>query len=89
MKLNKCPKCGSINIGTAAICVPDGGYVGYCTCQDCMLCIKSNSDLDVIPELWESRYKAIKVAKLLWNDISENWNNLSLEQGSYIAGGRL
>ena len=33
--------------------------------------------------------KAIKVAKLLWNDISENWNNLSLEQGSYIAGGRL
>lgn len=88
MKLNKCPKCGSINIGTAAIYTEDG-YVGYCTCQDCHLSIKSNSDLDRIPDMWESRYKAIKVAKLMWNDISENWNNLSLEQGSYIGGGRL
>ena len=88
MKLNRCPKCGSTNIGTAAIYTEDG-YVGYCTCQDCMLSIKSNSDLDRIPEMWESRYKAIKVAKLLWNDITEHWNDLSLEQGSYISGGKL
>ena len=88
MKLAKCPKCGSMNIKTAAIYTEDG-YVGYCTCQDCYLSVKSNSDLDVTPELWESRYKAIKVAKLMWNDISEHWNNLSLEQGSYICGGKL
>ena len=88
MKLNKCPKCESANIKTSAVHTEDG-YVGYCTCQNCYLSVKSNSDLDVIPELWESRYKAIKVAKLLWNDISENWDNKTTEQASYIAGGRL
>ena len=25
----------------------------------------------------------------VWNDMSEHWNNLSLEQGSYICGGKL
>lgn len=85
MKLHKCPQCNSNNIGASAVLVPDAGFVGYCTCQDCMLSIKSNSDLDRIPEMWESRYKAIKVAKLLWNDIAEHWNNLSFEQSGYIG----
>lgn len=83
MKLSKCPKCGSTNIGTSAI-YTDDGYVGYCTCQDCYFGTKSNSERDRIPEMWESRYKAIKVAKLMWNDVCENWNNLTLEQGGYI-----
>ena len=25
----------------------------------------------------------------VWNDMSEHWNNLSLEQGSYISDGKL
>lgn len=85
MKLNKCPKCGSVNIKTSAISIPDEGYVGYCTCQDCFYSVKSNSDRDRVPEMWSSRYEAIKVAKLLWNDIIENWNNLSIEQSGYIG----
>lgn len=85
MKIHKCPKCNSENISTAAISVPDEGYVGYCTCQDCHFSVKSNSERDRIPEMWESRYKAIKVAKLLWNNIVENWNNLSIEQSGYIS----
>ncbi len=85
MKPHICPKCGSTNIKASAILVPDDGYVGYYQCQECFFCVKSNSDLYVIPEMWESRYKAIKVAKLLWDDIYKNWNNLTLEQSGYIC----
>lgn len=84
MKLHKCPKCGSTNIKQGAVCVPDEGWVGYCTCQDCYFGTRSNNEHHRIPEMWESRYKAIKVAKLMWNDVCENWNNLTLEQGGYI-----
>lgn len=87
MKIHNCPKCNSKNIKTAAVSVPDDGYVGYCTCQDCYFSVKSNSERHRIPEMWSSRYEAIKVAKLLWNDIAENWNNLSLEQAGYIGSG--
>ena len=85
MKIHKCPKCNSDDIGTSAIFVSDEGYVGYCTCNNCKYSVKSNSDRDRVPEMWESRYKAIKVAKLLWNDIVENWENLSSEQAGYIG----
>ena len=60
-----CPKCNSENIKTSALCVPDEGYVGYCTCQDCYFSVKSNNEFHRIPEMWSSRYEAIKVAKLL------------------------
>lgn len=85
MKLSKCPKCNSENIKTSALCVPDEGYVGYCTCQDCYFSVKSNNEFHRIPEMWSSRYEAIKVAKLLWNDIAEHWGNINSEQAGYIG----
>ena len=88
MKLQKCPKCGSTNIKQSACKALDDGYVGYCTCQECYYSVKSNSDLDVIPELWESSYKAKKVAMSLWNDIAKTFPDLTREQASYICGGR-
>lgn len=87
MKLSNCPKCGSTSIKQGACKVPDGGYVGYCTCQECWYTVKSNSDLDIIPELWESPYKAKRVAMLLWNNIAECSPNLTREQTSYICSG--
>ena len=85
MKLRKCPKCNSNNIKQSALAVPDEGYVGYCTCQDCWFSVKSNSESHRVPEMWSSRYEAIKVAKLLWNDIADNWKDLTIEQSGYIG----
>lgn len=69
MKLEKCPKCGSTNIKQSSCKSPDGGYVGYCACQECYYTVKSTNDFDVIPDLYESPYKAKRAAMQLWNEI--------------------